>query len=97
MGEGGKAVEAELVERALKMFIEWLNARIRLWEEFSKASQNCYWMNSEKDCERRRALASALGLSDCQLLDDPWYDHDCADRIAGELRRILRVIGGEHA
>jgi hypothetical protein len=97
MGEGGRAIDAELVERALKGFIEWLNERIRLWLEYAEACRDAHIREVKGAYERAVAIRKALGYGEDDLLGDYYYDHECAERIAEELRRILRVIGGEHA
>lgn len=79
--------------RAVRMLAEWLEKRIELWERFAKASRDCRWEDRDEACREARKLLRTLGVKDEELLDDPWYDHDCAYRLAEELKRILKAIG----
>jgi 2-hydroxychromene-2-carboxylate isomerase len=81
--------------RAVRMLAEWIRRRIELWEEFAKAAHDCHWRDKVEACREAERLARALGLKDAVLLNDPWYDHDCAYRLAEELKRILKAIGCE--
>lgn len=79
--------------RAVRALAGWLEKRAELWERFARAARDCRWGGKEEACGEAEELALALGLKGAELLDDPWHDHDCAYRLAEELKRILEVVG----
>ena len=79
--------------KAVRALTEWLGKRAELWEKFAEAARRCRWLDDLEACREARRLARELGLNDGELLDDPYHDHECAFRLAEELKRILKVIG----